>query len=156
MTIALIAHDAKKELTFMYSTGCLSLDSALTLRARLMEDQTISFRTDLCNLSKLPVKDVDFCAIIMNLLNNAIEELNRSREKLTESYVRLQIRFVRGMLMIRCENPCNSIPIQKTQNGFISRKRSSGVGMGIPIINKIVEEAAGVVQMNQEGGHYII
>ena len=121
-----------------------------------MEDQTISFRTDLCNLSKLPVKDVDFCAIIMNLLNNAIEELNRSREKLTESYVRLQIRFVRGMLMIRCENPCNSIPIQKTQNGFISRKRSSGVGMGIPIINKIVEEAAGVVQMNQEGGHYII
>ena len=148
--------EIKTRFPHMYSTGCLSLDSALTLRARLMEEQTISFRAELCNLSKLPIKDIDFCAIIMNLLDNAIEELNRSREEMTERYVRLQIRWVRGMLMIRCENPCTSVPIKKTKDGFISRKRASGVGMGILIIKEIVKEANGVVQMEQEDSHFIV
>ena len=140
----------------MFSTGCLSLDSALTLRARLMEEQTISFLPELCNLSKLPLKDIDFCAIIMNLLDNAVEELNRSRGEMTERYVRLQIRWVRGMLLIRCENPCTSLPIPKTKEGFVSRKRASGVGMGIPIIKEIVDEAAGIIQMDQTDGHFIV
>ena len=148
--------EIKTRFPHMYSTGCLSLDSALTLRAQLMEEQTISFRVELCNLSKLPIKDIDFCAIIMNLLDNAIEELNRSREEMTERYVRLQIRWVRGMLMIRCENPCTSVPIKKNKDGFISRKRASGVGMGILIIKEIVEEANGVVQMDQEDSHFIV
>ncbi len=140
----------------MFSTGCLSLDSALTLRARLMEEQTISFLPELCNLSKLPMKDVDFCTIIMNLLDNAIEELNRSKDEMSERYVRLQIRWVRGMLMIRCENPCTSLPIQRTKEGFVSRKRASGVGVGIPIINEIVEEASGVIQIDQQNNHFIV
>ena len=140
----------------MFSTGCLSLDSALTLRARLMEEQNITFLPELCNLSKLPMKDVDFCTIIINLLDNAIEELNRSREEMNERYVCLQIRWVKGMLMIRCENPCTSLPIQKTKEGFVSRKRASGTGMGIPIINEIVDEAAGIIQMDQNGDHFIV
>ena len=148
--------EIKTRFPYMYSTGCLSLDSALTLRARLMEEQLISFRAELCNLSRLPMNDMDFCAVIMNLLDNAIEELNRSREEMTERYVRLQIRFVRGMLMIRCENPCTAVPIKKTKEGFISRKRVSGVGLGIPIIKEIVEEAAGVIQMDQKDDHFIV
>ena len=70
--------------------------------------------------------------------------------------VRLQIRWVRGMLLIRCENPCTSLPIPKTKEGFVSRKRASGVGMGIPIIKEIVDEAAGIIQMDQTDGHFIV
>ena len=92
----------------------------------------------------------------MNLLDNAVEELNRSRGEMTERYVRLQIRWVRGMLLIRCENPCTSLPIPKTKEGFVSRKRASGVGMGIPIIKEIVDEAAGIIQMDQTDGHFIV
>ena len=121
-----------------------------------MEEQTISFLPELCNLSKLPIKDVDFCTIIMNLLDNAIEELNRSKDEMSERYVRLQIRWVRGMLMIRCENPCTSLPIQSTKEGFVSRKRTSGIGMGIPIINEIVDEASGIIQIDQQNNHFVV
>ena len=61
-----------------------------------------------------------------------------------------------GMLLILCENPCTSLPIPKTKEGFVSRKRASGVGMGIPIIKEIVDEAAGIIQMDQTDGHFIV
>lgn len=146
----------KSQFPPIFSTGCLPLDSALTLRASLMKNQNITFFTELCNLSILPIEDVELCAIIMNLLDNSIEELNRSQKELNERYVRLQIRWVESMLMIRCENPCSLFPIQREKDGIVSKKRTSGIGMGIPIIKEIVDEAAGIIQIDQKDGLFIV
>ena len=147
--------EAAGKLPVMYSTGCLSLDSALTLREKMMSEQNITFLPELCDLSVLPIKDLDFCSIIMNLIDNSVEALNRYREELPERFVKLEIRFVQDMLLIRCTNPCTTVPLKKEKNRFVSSKRLSGFGMGIPIIESIVDEVSGVYEWEQINGYFI-
>ena len=138
----------------LFSTGCIALDSALTVKEEIMNANGINFLYELCDLKKHPLSDSDFCTIIMNLLDNAIEGISRHEEDLSEGYIRLDIRHIHDMLMIRCENPCMLLPLRKERTRFVSEKRSSGHGLGINIIEDIVKEADGTCSFNQENGTF--
>lgn len=119
-----------------------------------MNTQGITFIYELCDLQKHPLSDTDFCTIIMNLLDNAIEGVLRCQNNLSERYIRLDIRHIHDMLMIRCENPCSLLPMKQESMKFLSEKRASGKGLGISIIEDIVNEADGICSFTQKDGHF--
>lgn len=59
----------------VFSTGCISLDSVLTVKELQMRQSGICFEHQLCALGETPIEDTELSTIVMNLLDNAIEEI---------------------------------------------------------------------------------
>ena len=138
----------------LFSTGCLPLDSALTVRKKILEDHQIGFLYELCDLQRLPLSSTDFCTIIMNLLDNATEASVRYFNETFEHFVKLTIRHHRDMFFIECINPCPSRPLQKDHSYFVSTKEGRGHGLGIKVIESIVDSIEGTCSFEQKGSYF--
>ena len=132
----------EQDIFSLFSTGCLPLDSALTLKELDMRQHHIRFEHQLCQLSSLPVSDYEFCSIVGNLLDNAIEAHERYTGS-DEYIIGLNIRRVRDMLYIECVNPADARLMQTSSGKLISSKSGQGHGLGIANIESIVSRAQG-------------
>ncbi len=146
--------EVSNHLENLFSTGCLPLDSALTVRKKLLEQNKIGFIYELCDLQKLPLSASDFCAIIMNLLDNASEACERYYGETFEHFVKLSIRHHENMFFIECTNPCPNTPLQKKNGRYISLKKESGHGYGLLSIEHIVDKIHGICSFKQEGRYF--
>ena len=146
--------EVSKNLENLFSTGCLPLDSALTVRKKMLEEKKIAFLYELCDLRILPLPAADFCAIIMNLLDNAAEASERYYDETPEHFVRLTVRHHADMLFIECVNPCPSRPLEKRNERYVSLKKESGHGLGLVMVKHIVDSINGVCNFTQEGAYF--
>lgn len=68
-----------------FLTGSISVDALLTAKSLACKHHNISLHVSQCPLNSLPISEVDFCTILGNLLDNAIEGnvciVNKSIEK---------------------------------------------------------------------------
>ena len=138
----------------LFSTGCLPLDSALTVRKKLLDEKKIGFIYELCDLQKLPLPTSDFCAVVMNLLDNAAEACERYYDETFEHFVRLSIRHHGDMFFIECVNPCPSRPLKKKNNRYVSTKDTPGHGLGLVMVEHITDSINGVCSFTQEGPYF--
>ena len=145
----------EQDIFSLFSTGCLPLDSALTLKELEMRQRQIRFDHQLCHLDSLPIRDYAFCSIISNLLDNAIEAHDRYRG--TEPYtIELHIRRVRDMLYIECINPADAASLQTAGGRFLSSKKEEGHGLGIANIESIVSRAQGHSTFTCSNGRFTV
>ena len=138
----------------LFSTGCLPLDSALTVRKKLLDEKKIGFVYELCDLQKLPLPVSDFCAIVMNLLDNASEACERYYDETFEHFVKLSIRHHEDMFFIECINPCPSRPLKKKNHRFVSTKDEPGHGLGLVLVEHIADSISGICSFTQEGPYF--
>ncbi|MBQ1378003.1 MAG: GHKL domain-containing protein [Lachnospiraceae bacterium] len=134
----------------LFTTGCLPLDSALASRDAVLQKEQIEFTYELCDLRNLPLSDFDFCSIIMNLLDNAAEAVRGLDPDHPDRYIHLQIKHVRDMLLIRCENSCSPLPLKKKNGRFVSNKKEQGHGFGLQIIEDTAVKIGGTCSFSQE------
>ncbi len=90
----------------------------------------------------LAVSDQDFCIMLGNLLENAIE----GTKDTAEPYIRLKLRqTASNILAMKVENPCHGT--LKMQDGrFLSNKRE-GLGQGLESVRVIAEKYQGIVEI---------
>ena len=146
--------EVSAKLQSLFSTGCLPLDSALTLRQKSLQAHKIAFLYELCDLQILPLPSTDFCAIIMNLLDNAEEASVRYYNETSEHFVKLSIRHHRDMFFIECINPCPSVVLRKLNGRFTSTKEESGHGLGLLMVEKIVSSIDGDCSFTLDRGRF--
>ena len=132
----------EKDIFSVFSTGCLPLDSELTLKELDMRQKHIRFEHQLCALEAPPISDYELCSIVGNLLDNAIEAHSRYTAA-GEYTIVLNIRRVRDMLYIECVNPADPHTLRTSGNRFLSSKAEEGHGLGISSIEAIVSRAQG-------------
>ena len=136
-------------------TGSLEVDALLTAKRRNMRAQGIEFDYSPYPLKDLPIAVADFCSIVGNLLDNAIEGIGRIAEPMSAKYIRLTFSRSWNMFYIYCENPCNPSTIVKRRGRFISSKQSSERGLhgiGLSSIIAIVARAEGRTEFTVEDG----
>lgn len=127
-----------------YLTGSLAVDALLTAKSIFCANHGIAFELNQCPLSDLPISEVDFCTIVGNLMDNAIEGSTRMGEADGEKWIRLSFSRVWDMFVIRCENSMKSETIQRRQGLLRSSKEDAAAhGLGIPSIIQIAESAEG-------------
>lgn len=132
----------------LFITGCTAVDALLTAKYLTMQKHGFLFKYSAYPLDNLPITEIDFCAIIGNLLDNAIEGTQRviCNEK---SPLEIQLTFSRSwnMFYIFCSNPCNILTIQRDKNSWRSSKDREGISglhaIGIHNIERIVNAAEG-------------
>lgn len=133
----------------MIVTGSPEMDALLTAKRRIMRERGIEFVYVPYPLASLPIHVSDFCSIVGNLLDNAIEGVARIQPAPASPSIRLAFSRSWDMFYIYCENPCNPSTIIKEKDHFVSSKQKNepGIhGIGLHSINAIADRDEGRVE----------
>jgi hypothetical protein len=128
-----------------YVTGNESVDALLTVKASMMRKQNIMFEYHPYPLDELPLDDSQFCSLVGNLLDNAIESVERitasAKTPITLSFARTW-----DMFYISCQNPYNPSTVRQKHGKLLSSKDGVDHGIGIRSIETIITQASGDIQ----------
>lgn len=113
----------------VFSTGCISLDSALTVKELQMRQSGIRFERQLCALEETPIEDTELSTIVMNLLDNAIEAILRHASPPESPLIAFRIQRTREMLLIECRTPVDAATIRRRGERFLTSKSGRGHGV---------------------------
>lgn len=130
----------------LFVTGSPVMDALLTAKRKFMREREIDFVYNPYPLADLPIPISDFCSIVGNLLDNAIEGISRIPEPREKATIRLSFSRSWDMFYIYCENPCNPDSIIREKGTFISSKSKSEPGLhgiGLHSIETLVTRAEG-------------
>lgn len=131
----------------IFMTGSTGVDALLMAKSLTMKRNHLLFHYTPYPLNDLPVIEPDFCTIVGNLLDNAIEgclRIPESQEQLT-----IDLTFSRSwdMFYIYCTNPCNTATIQMESGRWVSSKDREGLAgvhaIGIRSIEHIAKASEG-------------
>lgn len=130
----------------LFVTGSPVVDALLTAKHKLMCEKEIDFLYSPYPLAELPVSTSDFCSIVGNLLDNAIEGVQRIPEPREKTTIHLSFSRSWDMFYIYCENPCNPDTIVRTKDAFVSSKQKTEPGLhgiGLHSIETLATKAEG-------------
>ena len=132
--------EAEKNHTIYVAHG--ALNSIISSKARICVDKGIRLDTVIAPDLDTDIDEVDICGVVFNLMDNAIEASDRSKDR----YIKLKL-YTRGeYLVISTENP---LP-----EGEKSAKPGDH-GLGLRIIKKIAKKHGGTDLTVIKDGTYI-
>ena len=124
-----------------FITGCIAVDAMLTAKKATMNKLCVRFDFSPYPLHELPISESDFCLVLDNLLDNAIEAVGKCSVEKRE--IRLSFARSWDMFYIVCENTMRASSVKMSGLHFISSKGGFIHGYGIQSIRRIVENAQG-------------
>lgn len=132
-------------------SGNVNLDAILNSKLSLAEKNGIEVDYKATCPAELSISDIDLCALIGNLLDNAVEAC----EKLTEGkpFIRLYIGTMKQQLYISVTNATGE-KVRKLDHEYITNKRGNH-GHGLRRINLMVEKYQGYINRQNEPGVFV-
>ena len=122
-----------------------------------MERAGIHFEFVEYPLKPLPIPEQQFCVLISNLLDNAIEGVMRLPATKSQRHVKLIFSKVWEMFFITCTNDADETRIIRSGDAFLSVKPHPELhGFGTKSIKKIVSEAGGTVEFDIKQGQFTV
>lgn len=95
------------------------------------------------------IRSVDLVAILGNLLDNALEAVETTEEKLR--FINLTIRRINEMLIIKLENGCNAAPAVADGDLQTSKTDKTLHGWGIQSVRTAAERYDGTIETEYSG-----
>ena len=134
----------KSQMTPLFNSGNISLDSVLTVKLNKLRRNNIEFKPiGIHYTGGMNISDINLCSLISNMIDNACEAMILRKDIPGEHYVLLHFSFNPGGMMIICENPTLGLPPKANDKKLFSVKTEPLHGLGISIMEKIVQEAGG-------------
>lgn len=126
-------------------TGEETADYLINSKAAAARKEHISFQAQVEYPRRAVIRSVDLCAILGNLLDNALEAAGQVSNP-EQRFITLTIRRIHQMLIIKVENSCQSPP-QKKDGLLKSTKAPGGLhGWGLRSAQAAAEKYDGVIQ----------
>lgn len=136
----------------LIESGNVNLDAILNSKISLALKNGIEIDYKAACPAELTVSDIDLCALIGNLIDNAVEAC----EKIPEGgrrYIRLYIGRFKKQLYISVTNTTNE-KVRKIDREYITKKRGNH-GHGLKRINLVVEKYEGYINRQNEPGVFV-
>ena len=139
-----------RNLTATVWTGDETADYLINSKAAAAEAAGIRFQVQVEFPRRTNIRSVDLCAILGNLLDNAIEAARQVPDP-SRRTVALTIRRIHQMLVIKVENSFSSVPVQ--ENGELKTTKTEGGlhGWGLKSAQAAAEKYDGMVQAGVSG-----
>ena len=136
-------------------TGVDSVDAVINNKKHSAEKQDIRIEIDAAPLGNLQIRSMDLCAVIVNLLDNAIEACLR-QSAADARRIRFSIAPVHSMLVVKAENPYAETSLVRKPNGGLSTAKADrrAHGYGLQIIQSITEKYSGSFEINCENQEF--
>lgn len=130
--------------SYEFITGNTAADALLTVKKLLMDRHNIRFKCQPYPLIELPIAESKFCAILSNILDNAIEAIVRIDDRSNDHTIELKFARSWDIFFITCENDMNPRSIHTNGSRFLSSKKEADRhGYGTKNVRRIVNEANG-------------
>ena len=136
------------EVDAVLKTGNIALDAILNSKLTLIKSKDIPVEAKANVPENLKISDADLCAVIGNLLDNAIEAVAALPKE--EQFIRIYIGMLKSQLYISVINSSAGSP-RKRGERYLSTK-GEGRGLGLMRIDGIVKKAGGTVNRKTEQG----
>lgn len=134
-----------QEMTDTIWTGDETLDYLINSKAALAETGGIDMQVQVEFPRHTNIRSADLCAILGNLLDNALEAAGQAPET-EQRFIQLTIRRINQMLVIKVENSSSVLPIKKDQ-ALKTTKEDNGLhGWGLKSAQTAAEKYDGMVQ----------
>lgn len=102
---------------------------------------------------ELPIDDLDLCSLISNLLDNAIEAVQKLPEK--DRYIDFEISIKSHNMLISVINPSNgNYKLKQEHTFFTTKKNASEHGIGLKIVTSIVKKYRGILDITPSDGKF--
>ena len=139
-----------RNLTATVWTGDETADYLINSKAAAAEAAGIRFQVQVEFPRRTNIRSVDLCAILGNLLDNAIEAARQVPDP-SRRTAALTIRRIHQMLVIKVENSFSSVPVQ--ENGELKTTKTEGGlhGWGLKSAQTAAEKYDGMVQAGVSG-----
>lgn len=99
------------------------------------------------------VKSADLCAILGNLLDNALEAAQKVKEP-EKREISLTIRRINQMLVLKVENTCNGYFEEKNGQLQTTKEEKGLHGWGLKSARTAAEKYDGTIRTNKEGNRF--
>ncbi len=135
-------------INFSVRTGNVGLDAILSskISIAMKHDISVNFKANVPE--KLQVSDVHLCALVGNLMDNAVEACDSVEKE--KRFIRIYIGIFRKQLYISVTN-ASSFEERRKMTELVSLKQGDH-GLGLRRIDRIVEKYHGYVNRNNEPG----
>ena len=142
-------------ITFL--TGNMAVDAILKAKYAVMDNAEITFDFVEYPLEPLPIPEQEFCMLLGNLLDNAIEGVMRLPASAPSRHIRLAFSKVWDMLFITCENDADISKIRRQGETFISTKDQPALhGFGTENMKQIVSKAGGTIEFETTNNQFTV
>lgn len=135
---------AEKELQAPLSNNAI-INAIVSSYAQKAARKNLETQFNIKVAQDLPVDDIDFVAIIANIMENAINSANQ--KEIEKGFLTLDMKQMGNKLIIHCQNSCldnitfiDDLPVNKNNNGI-----------GINSILKSSEKYAGITDFKTDG-----
>ena len=117
-------------------------------------NKNIDMKYDLNIPSKIFVESVHLCAVLGNVLDNAVEALEKVKDEPRKLYV--YSKYCKGVLVIKVKNNYKQPVVTKNKKFISNKKKTELHGMGIESIKRIVNIYNGTVDIDYENNMFSV
>lgn len=133
-----------------FQTGNALVDFLLTQKVNEARQKNIRIMTSVAPLSKLSVQEEDLCALLANLLDNAIEaSLGR-----TDGDIQLFLDRVKGYLRIRVRNRADETLLRENPSLRTTKQDQEHHGVGLSVVRSITAKYQGNFEAQWDNGYF--
>lgn len=136
------------EIDTVLKTGNVMADAIINSKLTLAKNKGIKTSATAKLPEKLTVSQTDFCVIISNLMDNAIEAVMKIEDE-SNRFIRVYVGIFKGQLYISVSNSVGT-QIKKIAKTYYTTK-GNGHGFGLKRIDKIAAKYGGYVNRQDEG-----
>lgn len=134
-------------------SGNVAIDSILNNKIKLMKSQGLNYRNNFLVPVDLQLgeKELDVCVVLGNILDNAIEGINRENPN---SYIDIGIFYNKNNLIFKINNTTSNNDINLSVDRIRSTKKAGRLGMGIASIRDRVSKFNGYSNFLISNGNF--
>lgn len=155
--ITRISKPAQQRASILW-TGVGIVDAVLNAKKCLAQEQGCLLDIDAQLPANTGIADDDFCAILTNLIDNAIEAVERKQNRPGEGEcitINVSIRQINHFVMISVVNPCETTAGKKPGALFTSKPDKWRHGWGLRSVRQAVQKYNGSLSCEVTEGKFI-
>lgn len=159
-----------EQLTGILWTGVGIVDAVLNAKKQLAGEKGYEIDINAQLPANTGIAEDDFCTVLTNLLDNAIESMDREKERMRDAGdcpgegtlaemrllpIEVSLRHIHHFLVIRVSNPCGGK--QSGRHGFLSttKKDRQLHGWGLKSVRRTVRKYNGSLSLEVEEGRFV-
>ena len=135
-----------------FRTGNALVDLLLTQKAGEARQKGVHIMTSVTLPPELSVKEEDLCALLANLLDNAIEASVGE----AQGDVQLFLDYVKGYLRVRVRNRTEEDVLEKNPTLLTTKGNRGHHGIGLSVVRSIAAKYQGDFQARWENGYFCV
>lgn len=129
-------------------TGNLGIDSILNYKREQAKEQGINIKTYTRIMGKITIGDGDLSIVFGNLLDNAMEAVERLEEK--DKEIKVSVKSDKTALLIHISNKYEGERKKDSRGNYITDKwEKDNHGIGLKTVNGIVKKYQGSMEVNE-------